>query len=176
MLFDQADRLPGGGVGAAGIKQWADGGDGEVAHSAYHHNTASQTSFPDPEMCFGAFALKSCFVQMSSVIRAEVASTADEEFWSVQLQTCALRFRLIIILWIKTPWPLCLVSVLHPEEVNPENDAVTKLNEPKYLWRGYVIMWSSRQVSSIIYEEEERNGIEMKLVLSVKCIAWKWSS
>ena len=61
-LFGQADRLPGSGVGAAGIKQWADGGDGEVAPTASHCNATSQTSFPDLEMCFGAFALKSCFV------------------------------------------------------------------------------------------------------------------
>ena len=58
--FDQADRLPGGGVGVAIINQWradADGGDGEVAQPPYY--AASQTSFPDLEMCSGAFTLTS---------------------------------------------------------------------------------------------------------------------
>ena len=63
-LFAQADRLPGSGVGVASINQWrADGRDGEIAQPP---PATSQTSFPDIEMCSGAFDFRhqSCFVQI----------------------------------------------------------------------------------------------------------------
>ena len=98
-LFAQADRLPGSGVGLAGINQWrADGRDGEIAQPP---PATSQTSFPDIEMCSGAFDFRhqSCFVQISSVISAGVASTAaGVEFLLTRHQTSALRVRLINIL------------------------------------------------------------------------------
>ena len=31
--------------------------------------------------------------------------------------------------------------------------------KPQYLWRGYLIMWSSRQVSITSYEEELKWGV-----------------
>ena len=47
-LSDQVDRLPGGGVGLATIKQWARG-DGEIVETP---QTTSQTCFPDLRILF----------------------------------------------------------------------------------------------------------------------------
>ena len=39
-----------------------------------------------------------------------------------------------------------------------ERGSLKKSFEPKYLWRGYLIMWSSRQVSNAMDEEENGYG------------------
>ena len=106
--------------------------------STHHQSTPSHTSYPDQEMCFLWY--QPFFVQISSFIRAKVASTADVEFRLAQHQTFALRVCLIIILWIETQWPLNVVSVPLPESVQQLQNFMN-LNT----WGiGIVIIYSSR--------------------------------
>ena len=55
-LSDQVDRLPGGGVGLATIKQWARG-DGEIVEIP---QTTSQTCFPDLKCAFSLTSTMFC--------------------------------------------------------------------------------------------------------------------